>query len=217
MNHSKTMRWSALGLAVAAVAVLAPTALADGSDESRAAHVEVLSPRPGASTGIEGKAWMLDLAVRYRDGLSSAGWTGPQLTGPDKHNNVPPAPGVFSTGRDDKLPGLVVLLSTTVAGKPGFTGPGTNLANLFNVTAIAEQGHHGSTIADSWLVGGAFFGTNTDVVLTVAVVKDLNGNGVLDDAPATVPDVNGDGIVDARDLRALGVASNIETVRFRLA
>lgn len=217
MNHTKALRWSAVGLAVASVAVLAPSALADGSDKGRAARVEVLTPRPGTSTGIEGKAWMLDLNVRYRDGLKAAGWTGPQLTGPEKHNNVPPAAGTFSPGKDDKLPGVVVLLSTTAADKPGFSGPGTNLANLFNVTAIAEQGRRGSTIADSWLVGGAFFGMNTDTVLTVAVVDDLDHNGVLDDAPATVPDADGNGIVDARDLKALGVASNIETVRFRIA
>ncbi|MDI2128243.1 hypothetical protein [Yinghuangia seranimata] len=217
MNARKAMRWTAVGLALAATAALAPSALADGSGDHRPAHVDVLSPRADASTGIGGKDWVLDLKVRYPDGLPTAGWTGPQLTGPAGHNNVPPAAGTFSTGHDDKLPGVVVLLSTTTAGRPGFSGPGTNLANLFNVTAIAEQGRRGATIADTWLVGGAFFGTATDSVLTVAVVKDLNGNGVLDDAPDVVPDANGDGKVDAADLKALGVASNVETVRFRLA
>ena len=62
----------------------------------------------------------------------------------------------------------------------------------------------------------ALFGKDVDSVVTVAVVKDLNGNGVLD-APDVVKDVTGDGRVDARDLRELGVASNVAVLPFRIS
>ena len=52
--------------------------------------------------------------------------------------------------------------------------------------------------------------------LTVAVVDDLNQDGVFNDAPNVVPDLNNDGRVDAQDLDLLGVASNIVTVPFRI-
>ena len=45
-------------------------------------------------------------------------------------------------------------------------------------------------------------------------VADKNGNGVFDDAPDVVPDADGDGIVGTRDLKAFGVASNIERRKF---
>ena len=51
----------------------------------------------------------------------------------------------------------------------------------------------------------------------MAVVDDLNHNGMFDDAPDVVTDANHDGRIDAADLSALGVASNIETIHFRLA
>lgn len=53
-------------------------------------------------------------------------------------------------------------------------------------------------------------------MLTVAVVDDLDGNGVLDDAPGVVPDADHDGDVDRRDLEALGLASEVDSVPFRI-
>jgi hypothetical protein len=53
--------------------------------------------------------------------------------------------------------------------------------------------------------------------VTVAVVDDLDGNGVYDDAPDVVPDADGNGRVDAWDLRDLGVASNIAVVPFSIS
>ncbi len=50
----------------------------------------------------------------------------------------------------------------------------------------------------------------------MAVVDDLNHDGIYNDAPNVVNDVNHDGRVDAKDLKALGVASNIVTVPFRI-
>jgi hypothetical protein len=55
--------------------------------------------------------------------LEQAGFSGLQLTGPALHNNVPPFPGTFSPGQDDRMPGLVVLVSTTNDNLPGFSGP----------------------------------------------------------------------------------------------
>jgi hypothetical protein len=155
--------------------------------------------------------------------LEQAGFSGFQLTGPGVHNNVPPFPGTFSTGRDDRLPGLVVLTSTTNDNLPGFSGPGTNLANLFNITGITNRDNKETELWDTWIVGAAIAsritdGTvqNTDTTLTVAEIADLNHDGVFNDAPNVVPDLNHDGFVDAQDLKILGVASNIVTVPFTI-
>ena len=53
-------------------------------------------------------------------------------------------------------------------------------------------------------------------MLTVAEVKDLNHDGIYNDAPDVVTDANGDGRIDARDLSSLGVASNIVRVPFHI-
>ena len=55
------------------------------------------------------------------------------------HDNAAPFPGTFSTGTDDRMPGLVVLTSTTNTTLPGFSGPGTKLANLFNVGGVIDR------------------------------------------------------------------------------
>ena len=56
-----------------------------------------------------------------------------------------------------------------------------------------------------------------NTTLTVAEVADLNHDGIYNDAPDVVTDVNHDGHIDAKDLRALGVASNIVTVPFHIS
>jgi hypothetical protein len=132
------------------------------------------------------------------------------------HNNVPPFPGLFSTGKDDRLPGLVVLTSTTNNTLPGFSGPGTNLANLFNLTGITNRDSKETELWDTWIVGAAIAGQNVNTTLTVAVIDDLNHDGIYNDAPNVVPDLNKDGRIDAADLKLLGVASNIVTVPFRI-
>jgi hypothetical protein len=53
-------------------------------------------------------------------------------------------------------------------------------------------------------------------MLTVAVIDDLNHDGIYNDAPDTIKDVNADGRIDGDDLKAIGVASNVETVHFHL-
>jgi hypothetical protein len=99
---------------------------------------------------------------------------------------------------------------------PGFSGPGTNLANLFNLTGITNRDDKETELWDTWIVGAAIAGKDVDTTLTVAVVDDLNHDGVFNDAPNVVPDLNNDGRIDARDLELLGVASNIVTVPFRI-
>jgi hypothetical protein len=59
-------------------------------------------------------------------------------------------------------------------------------------------------------------GQNVDTTLTVAVVDDLNHDGIYNDAPGVVKDLNGDGKTDAEDLKRMGVASNIVTVPFHI-
>ena len=51
----------------------------------------------------------------------------------------------------------------------------------------------------------------------MAVVKDLNHDGIYNDAPDVVTDANHDGRVTSSDLKALGVASNIVKVPFHIS
>lgn len=102
--------------------------------------VDIESPGKGDDAGIAGAGWFVDLELEYGGGLAQAGFTGFQLTGPAGRNNVLPFPGTFSPGRDERLPGLAVLVSRMQA----FSGPGTNLANLFNVTGVTDRKDDGS-------------------------------------------------------------------------
>ncbi|WP_448005230.1 hypothetical protein [Agromyces bauzanensis] len=224
MNTTITRLAIAAGALVAGViasttpasAVGGPAAADRGNPNDAPVHVDVLAPARGDHAGLDGAGWFVDLSLEYRDGLTAAGFSGLQLTGPAAHNNIAPFPGTFSTGPDDRLPGLVVLTSTTSSTRPGFAGPGTNLANLFNLTGVTDRSEGAAEIWDTWLVGAPIAGEDVDTVLTVAVVDDLDGDGVFDDAPAVVPDANQDGVVDKHDLEEIGVASNIVTVPFRL-
>jgi hypothetical protein len=217
-----TVAITASALAVTAFTGVAAAAADDDDQRDRgsgahAVTVDIETPSDGDNAGIAGAGWFVDLDLEYEGGLTQAGFTGLQLTGPAGHNDIPPFPGTFSPGRDDRLPGLVVLVSTTNATLPGFSGPGTNLANLFNLTGVTDRDDDGSAeIWDTWIVGAPIAGQDVDTVLTVAVVGDLDGNGVLDDAPDVVEDADHDGDVDRRDLQALGLASNVERVHFRI-
>jgi hypothetical protein len=187
------------------------------SQRAKPVRIEVFAPERGANAGASGFGWFVDMEVDFLGkNLHQAGFSGLQLTGPGVHNNAPPFPGAFSTGRDDRLPGLVVLTSTTNNTLPGFSGPGTNLANLFNLTGITNRDSKETELWDTWIVGAAIAGQNVNTTLTVAVIDDLNHDGIFNDAPNVVPDLNKDGRIDAADLKLLGVASNIVTVPFRI-
>ena len=203
----------AIGVSTAAVFA----SKSGSSNRAKPVRIEVFAPERGANAGANGFGWFVDMEVDFLGmNLHQAGFSGFQLTGPAVHNDVPPFPGAFSTGQDDRLPGLVVLTSTTNNTLPGFHGPGTNLANLFNLTGITNRDEKETELWDTWIVGAAIAGQDVDTTLTVAVVDDLNQDGVFNDAPSVVPDLNNDGRVDARDLDLLGVASNIVTVPFRI-
>src|SRR5215469_6337362 len=124
-----------IGATVAvASAVNASTSAANSTGASHRAkpvRIEVFAPERGANAGASGFGWFVDMEVDFLGkNLHQAGFSGLQLTGPGVHNNVPPFPGAFSTGQDDRMPGLVVLTSTTNNTLPGFSGPRTNLPAL---------------------------------------------------------------------------------------
>jgi len=198
---------------VALAAVVATTATAANARKaskkaSSAVQVDVFAPREGDVAGKLSKGFFVDLALRYPS-LAASG-ADFQLTGPTTHQNQAPFPGAFGPGVDEKVPGLIVLLSTTTIGAKN----AQNLANLFNLTGFTNQ--KTSEIWDTWIVGAPSFGKNVHSVLRVAVAADKNKDGIYNDAPAVVPDANHDGRINAADLEAYGVASNIAVVPFEI-
>jgi len=235
MNTQLRNRVALLGIAAAAAGVV--LAAAGGTAEAAASpsttsatavtaspsalhpvKIDVFAPERHSVAGIEGKGWFVDMELDFQNkSLAATGFTGLQLTGPAAHANTAPFPGLFSTGHDDRNPGLVVLTSTTQTNPTaGFAGPGTNLANLFNLTGVTNRTAHETELWDTWIVGAPIAGQNVDTTLTVAEIADLNHDGIYNDAPDVVLDVNHDGRIDAKDLQAMGVASNIVTVPFHI-
>ncbi len=198
---------------VALAAVVTATATAANARKTSkkggsAVQVDVFSPREGDVAGKLSKGFFVDLAVRYPS-LAASG-ADFQLTGPTAHQNQAPFAGAFGAGADEKVPGLIVLLSTTTVGAKN----AQNLANLFNLTGFTNQ--KTNEIWDTWIVGAPSFGKNVHSVLRVAVAADKNKDGIYNDAPAVVPDANHDGRINAADLEAYGVASNIAVVPFEI-
>jgi hypothetical protein len=171
--------------------------------------VQVFAPRAEDTVGKDSKGFFVDLAVRYPS-LASSG-AAFQLTGPGAHQNQAPFPGAATPGVDERLPGLIVLLSTSTVGARN----AQNLANLFNLTGFTNQ--KTNEIWDTWIVAAPLFGKNVRSVLRVAVAADKNKDGIYNDAPAVVPDANHDGRINALDLKAFGLASDIVTVPFRIS
>ena len=234
-SRSRKLLSAAVGASAAAVLVVASTSAAaaatpianaaQASDPNSAnaggkkpVQIEVFAPEHHSNAGIAGKGWFVDMELDFPGGpggLHQSGFSDLQLTGPGVHNNAAPFPGSFSTGQDDRNPGLVVMTSTTNSTTP-FSGPGTNLANLFNITGVSDRSDKETELWDTWLVGAPIAGQDIDTTLTVAEVADLNHDGIFNDAPNVVPDANNDGVIDAKDLKALGVASNVVTVPFHI-
>ena len=213
------MRTRSLLLMLSLIALMATAITASASGKSPAyggkaaasapVNVTVFSPQKGDVAGRESKGFFVDLALRYPSSASSG--AGFQLTGPTAHQNQAPFPGVFAPGVDEKLPGLIVLLSTTTVGARN----AQNLANLFNLTGFTNQ--KTNEIWDTWIAGAPSFGRNVHSVLRVAVAADKNNDGIYNDAPAVVPDANRDGRINAVDLKAYGVASRIVAVPFEIS
>jgi len=211
--HKRTLLTILSVLALVAAVAATATAAAGGKSASKkpdpAVQVEVFSPQKGDVAGRQSKGFFVDLALRYPS-LAASG-ADFQLTGPTTHQNQAPFPGTFAPGVDEKVPGLIVLLSTTTVGAKN----AQNLANLFNLTGFTNQ--KTNEIWDTWIVGAPSFGKNVRSVLRVAVAADKNGDGIYNDAPAVVPDSNHDGHINATDLEAYGVASNIAVVPFDIS
>ena len=209
--HKRTLLTALFLVTVAAVVAATATAASNGKKASKKANsvqVEVFAPRQGDVAGRQSKGFFVDLALRYPS-LAASG-ADFQLTGPAAHQNAAPFPGTFSAGVDEKLPGLIVLLSTTTVGAKN----AQNLAGLFNLTGFTNQ--RTNEIWDTWIVGAPSFGKNVHSVLRVAVAADKNRDGIYNDAPAVVPDSNHDGRINAVDLEAYGIASNIAVVPFEI-
>jgi len=189
----------------------ASTYISDAGSDDKPVHIDMFAPAKGDKVGIGGRGWFVDLAIQYSNTtLEQTGFSSFQLTGPAAHNNIAPFPGTFSAGADDRLPGLIVLLSTTSVGAMSCQ----NIANLFNLTGVSNVSEDEIELWDTWLIGAPNFGVGTDSEIYVAVAADTNGDGLYNDAPNIVADSNGDGICDTKDLRALGLASNIAKARF---
>ena len=210
--HKRTLFTALFLVALAAVVVATASGAASGGASRQAAspvQVEVFAPRTGDIAGKQSKGFLVDLALRYPS-LAASG-ADFQLTGPTTHQNQAPFPGTFAPGVDEKLPGLIVLLSTTTVGAKN----AQNLAGLFNLTGFTNR--RTNEIWDTWIVGAPSFGRNVRSVLRVAVAADKNKDGIYNDAPAIVPDANDDGHINAVDLKAYGVASNIVAVPFQIS
>jgi hypothetical protein len=211
--HKQTLLTALSLVALAAVVAATATAATYGKkNASKKANspvqVQVFAPRTDDVAGKQSKGFLVDLALRYPS-LAASG-ADFQLTGPTTHQNQAPFPGTFSAGVDEKVPGLIVLLSTTTVGAKN----GQNLAGLFNLTGFTNQ--KTNEIWDTWIVGAPSFGKNVHSVLRVAVAADKNKDGIYNDAPAVVPDANHDGRINAVDLEAYGIASNIAVVPFEI-
>jgi hypothetical protein len=161
-------------VALAAVVAATATAATDGKNASKKANspvqVQVFAPRTSDVAGKQSKGFLVDLALRYPS-LAASG-ADFQLTGPTTHQNQAPFPGTFSAGVDEKVPGLIVLLSTTTVGAKN----AQNLAGLFNLTGFTNQ--KTNEIWDTWIVGAPSFGKNVRSVLRVAVAADKNHDGI---------------------------------------
>src|SRR5664279_3508490 len=182
-SRGRKLLSAAVGASAAAVLVVAsaaaaatPVATAAQASDSNSAYaggkkpvqIEVFAPERHANAGIAGKGWFVDMELDFPGGpggLHQSGFSDLQLTGPGVHNNAAPFPGSFSTGSDDRNPGLVVMTSTTNSATPGFSGPGTNLANLFNITGVTDRFDKETELWDTWLVGAPIAGQDIDLSL----------------------------------------------------
>ena len=163
--------------------------MAGARGSNREAEIKVWVPRSGDVAGVGNKAFFVDMSIRYKHSdLLGAGFTSPQLTGPGAHQNLPPFPKPATIGHDESVPNLVVLLDGTTVG----ARQGQNLAGLFKLTGVTNREDDEVELWDTWMIAAPAFGTGR-TTLRVAVVDDLNHNGILDDAPDTVADSNSDG------------------------
>ncbi len=195
--------------------------------------VQFYSPHPRSVVGVGGRFYIVAIniitsdprlvaypeisinpIVRINATLAVAFTANYTARGPVDGVSIGAGPPVFGFGKNEALPGLVVIFNNTPAAQGG---PGRNLANIFQFTGFQDKLDLGGRtvyrfIQTIWIVGAPAWCGWTKAI--AAIISDRDGNGLLDDAPDTVPDVNGDGVIDERDLAAHGVASNIASVIF---
>ncbi len=197
-------RLLAASLVILALGAAAPALRADGAVS---VNLHVFTPKSGDVSGVNSAATMVDLSADFN--CSGCSGASPELTGPGSHANVLPFPGTFGPGADtDHFPGLVVLLSTTPTRPLArLAGPGTNVANDFNLVTITNRKPDFEQVWATWIIGAknvfGIAGQDTPARLLVAVVGGT--------APDVVTDMNGDGVFDEKDLEAMGfsVISNV--------
>lgn len=195
---------------VAAIAFAALSAPIQAMADEPKVTIKMFAPEHGHRVGVGGFGWFVDLKIEFDVPLAQTGFTAPQLTGPAAHNNVAPFPGSFSPGQDDRLPGLIVLVSTATIGAKSCQ----NVANLFNMTGVTNRQASKTEIWNTWIVGAPVFGRQMESMVHAALADDRNQDGIYNDAPAALPDADGNGICDAKDLKAYGIASNIRKATF---
>ena len=193
---------------VSAPGAWADDAARDAQEREKSASITVFAPGKGDVAGVGSRGFLVDLAVQFNTDLAGTG-ASLELTGPGPLQNAGPFPGTFSLGANlDHFPGLVVLLSSTQVG----SGPGHNVANLFNINAVTHQDATGTEIWSTWIIGApnAFgkVGEKTPSQLFVAVVEGT--------APDVVSDMDGNGVFNRKDLKLMGykVISNTPQVEF---
>ena len=204
------MRFALNTLTAAAMSAAACLVPLSSQAQERAAEIKMFAPEGGHRVGVGGFGWFVDLAIEFDVPLERTGFTGFQLTGPGAHNNVGPMPGTFSPGRDERMPGLIVLVSSATIGAQSCQ----NVANLFNMTGVTNREATKTELWDTWIVGAPVFGVNTPSTVYAAIAADKDLDGVFNDAPGIVPDADGNGVCDERDLKVFGVASNIRKASF---
>jgi hypothetical protein len=204
---------SALAAVVTMMVGVVPAAFADDAgrdtqEGEKSASIKVFAPGKGDVAGVGSRGFLVDLSVQFNTDLAGTG-ASLELTGPGPLQNAGPFPGTFSLGANlDHFPSLVVLLSSTTVG----SGPGHNVANLFNINAVTNQDAAGTEIWSTWIIGApnAFgkAGEKTPSHLFVAVVEGT--------APDVVIDMDNNGVYDKKDLRLMGykVISNTPQVDF---
>ena len=172
-------------------------------------NLDVFAPENGHHVGQGGAGWFVDMEIGFPNtSLAATGFTGFELTGPGGHANIAPFPRPGGLGQNESNPGLLVICSTSTLGA------GANLAGLFNLTGITDLTPSESELWATWIVAGPACGVNTNSTMSIAIVADLNGDGIFNDAPNTVPDANGDGKITPADVRAIGLASNLVVREF---
>ena len=188
--------------------VMADDAVGAAREAEKSASIKVFAPGKGDVAGVGSRGFLVDMAVQFNTDLAGTG-ASLELTGPGPLQNAGPFPGTFSLGANlDHFPGLVVLLSSTTVG----SGPGHNVANLFNINGVTNQDAAGTEIWSTWIIGApnAFgkVGEKTPSRLFVAVVEGT--------APDVVSDMDNNGVYDKKDLKLMGykVISNTPQVDF---